>query len=235
MVVTLAGLVRLAVAVGALLTGMAAGAGAGETWTVASEENFPPYNYTADGRRTGLDTEIVEAVLGRIGVTPDHRPAPWSRVVHDVDQNQTDLAFQFVGKPERFEAYNMVGPHRAGLTVFAVRADSGIAYDTLADLGGKRIGTVQGFAYTPEFDGADFLEKEPVANNTLNIRKLAAGRLDVVIGDLHTLASVAREEKVSAKIRFLPKPLSEVPRYIAFPKARKEKAERFAKALAELQ
>lgn len=210
-------------------------AAAAETWTVASEDNFPPYNFSQDGKRTGMDTEIVEAVLTRLGITPDHKAMPWNRVVNDLDHDQVDLAFQFVGKPERFEKYHMIGPHRSGLTVFAVRADSALTFDTLDDLKGQRIGVVNGFSYTPEFDQADFLKKEAVSDNAQNLRKLAAGRLDAIIGDLHTLSYLAKGEKLDGKLKFLPKALSEVPRYIAFPKPRGDKADRFAKALADLQ
>ncbi|HYD32415.1 MAG TPA: transporter substrate-binding domain-containing protein [Azospirillaceae bacterium] len=206
-----------------------------ESWTVTSEENYPPYNFNQDGKRTGMDVEIVEAVLARIDVTPEHRAVPWNRVVNDLDQNQTDIGFQFVGKPERFEKYNMAGPHRAGVTVFAVRADSSIAFDRLEDLTGKKVGIVSGFAYTTDFDQAGFIVKEAATDNLLNLRKLMAGRIDAAIGDLHTLAWLVKQEKIGDKVRFLPRPLAEVPRYIAFPKPRIEQANRFGKALDELK
>lgn len=220
------------VAVALALTGTTAAA---ETWTVASEENFPPYNFEQDGARAGMDTEIVDAVLKHIGVTPEHRGLPWSRVVNDLDQNQIDIAFQFVGRPDRFEHYNMVGPHRTGLTVLAVPAGSTLVFNGLDDLKGLTVGTVQGFSYTPEFDASGLFRKEAAVNNTLNVLKLAGGRLDAIIGDLHTLTHIARQERMVDRIRFLPKPLAEVPRYIAFPKPRADKAERFAKGLEELK
>ena len=205
-----------------------------ETWVVVSETHFPPYNFNEDGKRTGMDTEIVEAVLGHIGVTPKHDSFPWNRVVNSIDHNQCDLAFQFVGKPERFKKYHMVGPHRSGLTVFAVRADSTITYENLEDLTGKTVGIVGGYSYTPEFDQAGFLRKDPARDNLLNLRKLAAGRVDLAIGDLHTMAFFAKKAGIAKRIRFLPNPLKEVPRYIAFPKRRGENAARFGKALEEL-
>lgn len=221
----------------ALLLALAAAApmAHAETWTVVSEEKFPPYNTTENGKRVGLDVDIVDAVLKRIGVEPEHRGVPWNRVVHELDQNQVDIGFQFIGRADRFEAYNLVGPHRSGLTVFAVPADSPLTFATLEDLRGKTVGVVQGFSYTAEFDAADYIRKDAAIDNTLNIRKLVNGRLDAVIGDLHTLSYLAKAEGAAGKIKFLPKALSEVPRYIAFPKARKDKADRFAKGLEELK
>jgi polar amino acid transport system substrate-binding protein len=102
----------------------------GETWTVVSEESFPPYNFVEEGRKTGIDTEIVNAVLKEIGVTSAHQGVPWNRVIAMLDQNQTDLAFQFVGTPERFEHYTLIGPHRVGHTVFATPTGSTLDYKT---------------------------------------------------------------------------------------------------------
>lgn len=219
-------------AAGVALATVAASA---ETWAVVSEENFPPYNFEQGGVRAGMDTEIVDAVLRHIGVTPEHKGLPWSRVVNDLDQNQVDLAFQFVGRPDRFERYNLVGPHRAGLTVLAVPVASTLAVNGLDDLKGLTVGTVQGFTYTPEFDASDLFRKEAAVNNTLNVLKLASGRLDAIVGDLHTLTFIVKQEKMTGKIRFLAKPLAEVPRYIAFPRPRGDKAERFARGLEELK
>lgn len=225
-------ILSVVVAISLIVTAATASA---ETWTVVSEENFPPYNFDQDGARAGMDIEIVDAVLKHIGVTPEHRGLPWSRVVNDLDQNQIDVAFQFVGRPDRFERYHMVGPHRAGFTVLAVPAGSTLAYNGLDDLKGLTVGTVQGFSYTPEFDASDLFRKEAAVNNTLNVLKLAGGRLDAIVGDLHTLTHIVKQEKMTGKIRFLAKPLAEVPRYIAFPRPRGDKAERFAKGLEELK
>jgi polar amino acid transport system substrate-binding protein len=215
---------------------LSASAAAAETWTVVCEEEFPPYNYVEDGKKTGIDTEIVYAVLKEIDVTPAHDVLPWNRVVAMLDQNQTDLAYQFVGTPERMERYSMIGPIRVGHTVFAVPADSAVAFDTLDDLKGKTIGLVQGFSYSKEFNEAGFLTKDISAtNNETLVRKLAAKRYDVIIGDFNTLNFLAARNHLSDQIRFLPKIYQDVPRYVAFPKQRADKAARFQAGLVAVQ
>ncbi|WP_431854966.1 substrate-binding periplasmic protein [Azospirillum sp.] len=219
---------------GALAAPALPAAGA-DYWTIASEDHFPPYNFSLKGKRTGVDTEIVEALLKELGVTPVHRPLSWREVVQSMDENTADVAFQFIASPARFEQYNMIGPFRTGTTVFMVRKDSDITYERLEDLAPHRIGVVDGFSYAPDFDAATFLEKVPSSSNVVNFRRLMLGRVDVVVGDLHVLNHVAKQDGRLKDVRVLPKPVGLVPRYIALPKARKAKAEQLQAAFVKLR
>ncbi|WP_257792877.1 substrate-binding periplasmic protein [Azospirillum argentinense] len=148
----LAGVARLLVAALVLAPLIAVAPARAENWTVASEDYFPPYNFTERGKRTGMDTEIVDAMLKDIGVYPVHRPMAWPEVVRAHDENEVDVAFQFFTSPRRLERGHLVGPYRVGATVLMVRSNSEITYARIDDLQGLRIGVVDGFEYTPEFD-----------------------------------------------------------------------------------
>jgi len=220
-----------------LLAGLAvptAGARA-EVWIVASLDNFPPYNFTLKGKRTGLDTEIVDSALKRMGVLPVHQSLSWQEVLTSLEKDRLDLAYQFVATPERFQKYHMIGPVRTGETVFMVRRDSDIAFTSLEDLAGLQIGYVQGFRYTREFDEATHVIKVPASSDLSNIRRLLMGRIDMVIGDRHTLTFFADQEAKLGKVKFLSKPLGHVDRYFAMPKSRTGKAERFKAMLEEMR
>jgi polar amino acid transport system substrate-binding protein len=213
-----------------------AGSVRAETWALACEENFPPYNFIENGVKTGIDTEIVQAVLKRIGVQADLQVYPWNRVVYLLDKDEVDLAYQFAQSPERMEKYVMVGPIRTGRTGFAVPADSPAHYETLDDLKGLKIGVVKGFHYSDEFDSSTTLTKiDTPTNNQILVRMLVGSRLDAIIGDVDTLRYFAAKEGVTSKIRFLPKIHKEMVRYVAFPKSKADKAERFRVALEAMQ
>ena len=204
-----------------------------ETWTAACEVFFPPYNFVGgSGGPEGLDTEIVKAVMKEIGVELKLKTVPWERVVRMLNRGEVDFAYQFVGVPSRFERYIMIGPFRHGKTVFAVRDDSVLyAYRDLRDLTGRKIGVVKGYSYTEEFDSADYLEKVETAGSEVMVKRLAAGQLDMIIGDLMTLTYVAKNQRSYDKIRFLDRVLRVVPRYIAFNKTEPYKAGRFEEGL----
>ena len=141
-----------------------------EEWVVHAEGDFPPYNFHKEGKFTGVDTEIIERVLSELKVKPNYKLVPWKRVVRSVDENLTVFAFQFAPKPERFTKYNMVGAIRVGKTVFFQKKGGNISFEKLEDLKAYRIGTVLGYSYTPEYDKADFLKKENVKDNNLNVK-----------------------------------------------------------------
>ncbi|MBB3262452.1 polar amino acid transport system substrate-binding protein [Azospirillum sp. OGB3] len=206
-----------------------------ENWTVASEDYFPPYNFTERGKRTGMDTEIVDAMLKDIGVYPVHRPMAWPEVVRAHDENEVDVAFQFFTSPRRLERGHLIGPYRVGATVLMVRSNSEITYARIDDLQGLRIGVVDGFEYTPEFDKSALFEKVRSSSNVVSFRRLLIGRVDAIAGDLQVLRYLADSEGRTGSVKILPKPLAMVPRYISVPKLRADKAERLQAAYEKLK
>ncbi|MBK3733069.1 transporter substrate-binding domain-containing protein [Azospirillum brasilense] len=206
-----------------------------ENWTVASEDYFPPYNYTERGKRTGMDTEIVDAMLKDIGVYPVHRPMGWPEVVRAHDENEVDVAFQFFTSPRRLERGHLIGPYRVGATVLMVRSNAEITYTGIEDLRGLRIGVVDGFEYTPEFDRSPLFERVSSSSNVVSFRRLLLGRVDAIAGDSQVLRSLADSEGRTGSVKILAKPLAMVPRYISVPKPRAEKAARLQAAYEKLK
>lgn len=222
------------VAVGLLL--LKAGSAAAEVWRIACDNNFPPYNFVDDNRVVGLDAEIVAALVKQAGAEVAFEPQPWSRVQDMLERGEVDAAFQFVGRPDRFEKYFMIGPHRLGHTVFAARSGRSIPVQDVNALRGYRIGAVRGYTYGPAFDGATDLTKDTTAGDNLQlVRMLAAGRVDLIIGDREALSHFARQAGLHTQMQVLQPAFAEVPRYIAVPRNRPAIAARLEKALAELR
>lgn len=220
-----------------LLTGLLFGpAASADTLRIACDENFPPYNFIEQGEVVGLDAEIVAAIAGQAGDTVQFEPHPWSRVQQLLERGEIDAAFQFVGRPDRFERYFMIGPHRIGRTVFAARPESTAGYRALEDLRGLRIGVIRGYTYGAGFDDAAFLTKDAGAgDNRQLVRMLAAGRVDLIIGDSATLSYFARLDALNMEMKLLPRALDEVPRYIAVPRSRPAVAARLERGLQQLR
>ncbi|WP_419906017.1 substrate-binding periplasmic protein [Kiloniella sp.] len=106
----------------------------------------------------------------------------------------------------------------------------------LKDLKEYRIGSISGYAYPSDFEQADFLQKMEmtVTNGTL-IKMLAAGRLDLIIGDEHVLAVEAANEGLSGQFKQAGPALETVKRYIAVPKSKTTIASTIENALKTFQ
>lgn len=76
---------------------------------------------------------------------------------------------------------------------FAERTDQPVAWATLDDLRGKRIGVVRGYVNEEHFDreaAEGRLRIEAVNDDLGNLRKLKAGRLDLVVIDARVFESL---------------------------------------------
>lgn len=208
---------------------------AAEVWHVLMDDRFPPYSWMDGSRPAGLDTEIVHAVLTRIGVTPEYEAMPWNRVLKRLDMDGYDLAFQFVDTPERRAKYLLVGPFRMGRTVVMARRSNPVRFESMQDLTGLRVVTVQGFAYTAEFDAAVGFTRIPVNDVTLGVKMVAAGRADAMIGDIWSLSGAADSQGLAGQLVILPDSLSEVGRHVIIPKSKADKAARFAEGLERIR
>ncbi|WDP90829.1 MAG: amino acid ABC transporter substrate-binding protein [Desulfobacter sp.] len=189
-------------------------------WHLVTHINYPPFNFEdAAGNPSGLDTELVIAVMDYLHQDYTITFVPWKRVVVMVETGQADLAFQFKSTRERRAKYLLVGPLRTGRTVFAAKETSAIpAYTDLNSLKPYTIGMNLGYSYGEAFDRADYLKKDDGAGTSEQlVQKLMLNRVDLIIGDRIILAWAARELDVHNQIKIIGT-YNEFPRYVAVPK-----------------
>lgn len=224
------------IAMMAALLALPAPSARAETWTIACDDNFAPYNFFEGKALIGIDVELVTALVLQAGAEPRFEAMAWNRVRDKLERGQVDAAFQFVGLPERFEKYHMVGPYRTGRTVFAIQRNTAASFDRYDDLQRYIIGLVNGFSYGVPFDTDPSLRKDSTAgDNRQLLRMLSAGRVTLAIGDERTLLHIIRKEQLQDQITFLPRAFNEIERYIAVPRNRPQIAARLEKALSDLQ
>lgn len=193
--------------------------GNAEVWIVGSMEGFAPFNYTVDGQYRGIDVQILNEAAEKINVELEHRPLPWNRALLDFNAGNLDAVFQLAPTRERFEKWNMVGPLRRTKTVYVTLIDSPIEdIRSVNELDGLIVGVVSGFTYEDSFDRHPNIAREMSKDDFTNILKLMLGRSDVIVGGHATLAHIIDDMGLTEKLRFLPTPLVEQERYIAFPR-----------------
>lgn len=201
---------------------------------VGSEDHYPPFTFNRRGRRCGYDVEKVELVLDEIRYRAVHHSLLRRAMLEGLDEGTVDMAFPLVGTPERMQKYIMVGPLHMGTTTVALRTSDTTDPASIAALAGRRVGVVEGWIYTPEFDAATNIEKVSCSSLTLAVRRLAAGRVDATIGDRVALAHLIKTEGLSHALRLSAVTYGHGPRYVAFPRSRAALAAQFKDALARL-
>ncbi len=187
-----------------------------ETVTFVSS-SWPPYT-GLELAHGGFTNEIIRQALEQTNLKSKFIYMPWRRAMESVKTGEIDALYSAYYSTERASTYIASEPYVYSDLMLATHSDSHISgYKTLADLSPYRIGVVRGYVNSPEFDQADFLQKEPVTNDKLNLKKLLGKRVDLIVIDrfvaLHLLQSMGKSEK---SIRFLAKPLDQKPVHIMF-------------------
>lgn len=146
----------------------------------------------------GLSTAIVERTLTRAGLALMVEFLPWQRAVitglKTADISGYFPEYRTATSQSRCLLSAAIGSSPLGL---AERVNAPVNWRSLTDLTGLRIGTVRGYVNTDAFDQAAAVGQisvEPAVDDATNLRKLAAGRLDMAVIDANVLAYLLASE-----------------------------------------
>ncbi|MGH1372277.1 MAG: substrate-binding periplasmic protein [Cellvibrionaceae bacterium] len=160
--------------------------------TAATSDGWAPYEFYDPNtkRMTGYSTEVIRAVLAKM-----NRPLapiqslPWTRAQEMLFSGELDLLYSATPSPNRLQLARVtpepiVTSHWVLFVLIKHRAQ--LTYGELSDLIGHRIGTVQGYTYTPEFWHIVRTQAvtNPVLTDEQNFKMLMQGRVDFVIAEL---------------------------------------------------
>ena len=176
-------LLRLSLISGlALLGASGAHAQAGKPLRVATDATFPPMEFVENGKRTGFDVEMVEAVGKVLG-----RPIEWVDIdfkglVPGLVSKRFDMAVSAIYiTDERKKVVDFTQPYYAGGLVVMVK-DGNTAIKTPADINGKKVSVQVGtksVAYTKEkFPQVQLMEVE---KNQEMFNLVDIGRADAAV------------------------------------------------------
>lgn len=145
-------------------------------------DHFPPWKIVRDQQFSGIDIELVTALLREAGVSPRFFQCPWSRGLKMIETGEADILTGVLRRPEREAFMHFIDPpyKTRSNKAFYIRRDApDIA--VYEDLRGKCIGVQRGAKYFKRFDGDSTLVKQKIHTNRLNFKKLVAGRIDALV------------------------------------------------------
>jgi polar amino acid transport system substrate-binding protein len=159
-------------------------------------EEFPPYNFTDQGRITGLGTEVVEAVLKELGLQGQIQSMPWARAYETAKNTPGVLLYSILRTSEREKSFKWVGVIAPADYYLFSLAGRDIRLASLNDAQRWQIGTVQQtvgeqYLLSRGFQKGQNLQSS--VRNELNFEKLQQGRIDLWIMNRLTANHLVRQ------------------------------------------
>lgn len=171
-------------------------------------------------KNNGYVAAVVNEAFKRNGIDVELQFHQWTRTVGLAMAGEVDGYFPEYYAENIEEYANFSVPFPGGPLVFFKLKDNDVTFNSLQDLKGLKIGVVKGYTNSKEFDEADFLLKDPAKDDLTNFKKLAAGRIDLLLVDKFVGLQILKEQlpdKVG-EIVFMEKSLEEKDLYVCISK-----------------
>ncbi|MEY8198812.1 MAG: transporter substrate-binding domain-containing protein [Colwellia sp.] len=177
--------------VGALLTSCA---------NLVSAENisgatleWPPF--TGEKlQNQGVMVDIVKQAFKTSGHDLVVSIVPWDRAMADTKSRQTDVMIGLWYSDKRAKDYLFSKPFLYNRIVFIKRSDDSFEFNGLEGLKGKKVGVVRNYSYNDAFKATTNFKKPETSNLQSNLKKLAAGRIDLTLEDEIVARYILNEE-----------------------------------------
>ncbi|RJO69353.1 L-cystine-binding protein TcyA [Nocardia panacis] len=172
---------------------------------VGTEGTYKPFSFQgSDGKLTGYDVEVVEAVAAKLGKKVEFVQTPWDAIFAGLESKRFDLiANQVSVSDERKAKYAMSRPYTTSEGVIVTRADN-TSINSLSDLKGKTCAqtATSNWGKIAADAGA---KVEVVADFGPAVQLLKQGRVDATVNDSLAVAEYTKTTgdtsiKSSAKI-----------------------------------
>ncbi|MCP3942327.1 MAG: amino acid ABC transporter substrate-binding protein [Desulfobacteraceae bacterium] len=150
--------------------------------------------YGPELKNGGFFTEIVRESFKRSGYKLSVDFVPWKRAVVQSKEGKFDGLLGAFHTKERETFYIYSNPISTSSLVFVTKKERDIKYTTLKDFKNYQIGTIRGYTYSPGFDNAAYLHKQPVQDVRINIKKLLKGRIDIIIDSRAVILNILKKE-----------------------------------------
>ena len=188
-------------------------------------EPYAPYEFKKDGKVQGIDVDIIANIMEKLGVEYEIKIFPWLRAEKMVKVGQADFVLTTSMKEKRkaFLNYPTV-PMWKSEYVYLSKVGGVTGLTSYKDAIDKNltVAVVKGNSYNPSFWAAypnrdekkvHKLLREGV-NNEVNLKKIAAGGVDVTVIDQTVGLYTAKLQGVRDKVQVASTPLFSKPYYM---------------------
>mgnify|MGYP006285851959 CR=1 FL=1 len=164
------------------------------------DEPLPPFSYGEVGgfAEGGVSYELIREVFGRMGMDARLKLVPWARALKMAEFGRADGMPLLLPSEERKAYMVFTGPILEGgdALIFNKKLNPGFEWKGFDSLKGRTLGIVRGYAFSGGLmeklmDNAEAVEYSE--SSKMNLRKLHAGRIDLVVEDLVITRTILQE------------------------------------------
>ena len=154
-----------------------------EKLTMATNAEFPPYEYVEGDKIVGIDAEIAALIADKLGMELEIVDVAFDSIIPGVQSGKYDMGMAgLTVNEERHEKVNFSTSYATGIQAVIVKDGSTIK--SIDDLKGKKIGvqtSTTGDIYATGDYGEDAITRYD--NGAVAVQALLAGKVDCVIID----------------------------------------------------
>lgn len=151
--------------------------------TMATNAEFPPYEFYEGGKVVGIDAEVAALIAEKLGMELQIVDIAFDSIIPGVQSGKYDMGMAgLTVTADRLEKVNFSTSYATGVQSVIVKEDG--AVQSLDDIAGKMIGvqtTTTGDIYASDEYGEDFVTKYD--NGAAAVQALIAGKVECVIID----------------------------------------------------
>lgn len=190
-----------------------------DTWTLAINATFPPFESISDdgGDYVGIDIDIANYIAEKLGVSLDIKDMQFSALVPTMQSGRADMILSGISPTEeRLEVLDFSDSYYYPMNAIISREGSG--YDSLDSLKGKKIGVSMGTSYAKLAQSVEDAEVVELDSTPLVIQDIKNGRCDAGIFD-STQAGVFVQENPGLEMNIIESKITRADSFaVALPK-----------------
>ena len=152
------------------------------------------------------------------------KSAPWKRCLRQIREGKVDGTFSLFKKPDREKYMNFSTPlveDRSMIWYSTLKFDKAFSWNEYKDLTPYKLGVVRGENFNKEIDqliSHKDIMPQVVNSEVQNFKKLAIGRIDIVVKNERVGQAIVNELQLNKTIKAASKPAYAKKRYLSFSK-----------------
>ncbi len=165
----------------------------------------------------GYASDVVREIFRLAGYDVDVRIVPWSEAMEGTIKGDFDGLIAVWFTEERARQIHYTLPYMDNRIRFLKKRGSPIEFTGLDALKAYRIGVIEGYAYSPDFQARDDLNRVLGKSFTDNVRKVASGEIDLTLEDeiAGRFELINSAPELVRQVEFINPPLNQNPLHVA--------------------